>query len=477
MNWRASPWFGVFSAVFTGGLFLLSLDVGPWGPLALLAPIPLLIYALCAPRATTVALVAAGARAIGAAGIVYTYDDLPRPALLAFVAAFSLMYAGIVLLTRWLSRHAPPAVAVFTYPLLLVTSEFLFGLVSPHGSFGAMGYALVDVLPLLQAASVGGVAALTFCVALAPMTVALAVASPQHWRAALIAGAMPLVLIAVAGALRLNESYDSRTRVALVGLDQYEGRAYRSETEALETARAFASEVHKLALEKPQFIVAPEKQFGGAREASASSALLAEAVAGQPVMLVAGFDEVIADSTRVNSAQVFAPGKSLQRYVKRRLIPGLELGYSRGPGPLVMDTQGVAICKDMDFPAMMRGYGERGVVVLLVPAWDFVRDGRLHSRMAVVRGVENGFAIARSAAGGRLTASDRYGRVIAEAVTSKAAPVTVTTDLGLRAGGTWYVKLGDAFAWVCVGVLALLIGWRTLRSRTSAGERGLTIQR
>jgi apolipoprotein N-acyltransferase len=65
-----------------------------------------------------------------------------------------------------------------------------------------------------------------------------------------------------------------------------------------------------------------------------------------------------------------------------------------------------------------------------------------------------------------LTASDRYGRVIAEAVTSKAAPVTVTTDLGLRAGGTWYVKLGDAFAWVCVGVLALLIGWCTLRSRS-----------
>jgi glucose dehydrogenase len=58
--------------------------------------------------------------------------------------------------------------------------------------------------------------------------------------------------------------------------------------------------------------------------------------------------------------------------------------------------------------------------------------------------------------------------VIAEAVTSEAAPVTVVTDLGLRAGGTWYVKLGDAFAWVCAGVLALLMGWCILRGRTSA---------
>ena len=477
MNWRASPWFGVFSVVFTGGLFLVSLDVGPAGPLALLAPVPLLIYALSAPRAITVALAAAGARAVGLVGIVYVYDDFPLPAMLAFVAVFSLMYAGVVLLTRWLSRNTSPAAAVFSYPLLLVASEFLFGLISPHGSFGAMGYALVDVLPLLQVASVGGVPALTFCIALAPMTVALAIAWPKHWRSAVIAGATPLVLIACAGALRLNQSYDSKTRVALVGLDKYEGRAYRNETEALETARAFAGEVHKLALEKPKFIVAPEKQFGGAREAGASSALLAEAVAGQPVTLVAGFDEVIADSTRVNSAQVFAPGKSLQRYVKRRLIPGLELGYSRGAGPLVMDTQGVAICKDMDFPAMIRGYGERGVDLLLVPAWDFVRDGRLHSRMALVRGVENGFAIARSAAAGRLTASDRYGRVIAEATTSAVAPVTVVTDLGLREGGTWYLKLGDAFAWVCLTVLALLLAWPTIRSRTSGGGHGLTSQR
>jgi apolipoprotein N-acyltransferase len=460
MSWRERPWFGVVSAVLTGGLFLVSLDIGPWGPLALLAPVPLLIYALSAPRAITVAFAAAAARAIGLAGIVYVYDDMPLAALLAFVVVFALVYAGVVLLTRGFARRAATPLAVFSYPVLLVASEFLFGLVSPHGSFGAMGYALVDLLPILQVASVGGVPALTFCVALAPMAVAVAIASPVRWRAAVIAGAIPLVVIACAGALRLTQSYDSQARVALVGLDQYEGRAYRSEAEALETARAFASEVRRLALGKPAFIVMPEKQLGGAREAGASSELLASAVAAQPVTLVAGFDEIIGADTRVNSAQVFAPGKTLQRYVKRRLIPGLELGYSPGPGPMVMDKRGVAICKDMDFPAMVRGYGEQGVELLLVPAWDFGLDGRMHSRMAVVRGVENGFAIARSAAGGRLTASDRYGRVIAEAITSREAPVSLVADLGTRSGGTWYVRLGDAFGWMCVACLALFAAWR-----------------
>ena len=48
--------------------------------------------------------------------------------------------------------------------------------------------------------------------------------------------------------------------------------------------------------------------------------------------------------------------------------------------------------------------------------------------------------------------------------------MTVVTELGLRAGGTWYLKLGDAFAWVCMAALALLLSWRALRSRTSGSE-------
>ena len=69
---------------------------------------------------------------------------------------------------------------------------------------------------------------------------------------------------------------------------------------------------------------------------------------------------------------------------------------------------GVEICKDMDFPAWSRKYGALGVRLLAVPSLDFGRDGRLHSRMAVTRGVENGYAVVR-AAGQGLTISDAYG--------------------------------------------------------------------
>ena len=141
----------------------------------------------------------------------------------------------------------------------------------------------------------------------------------------------------------------------------------------------------------------------------------------------------------------------------------MELGYTLGAESFVEGTRGVAICKDMDFPDMIRDYGRRGVELMLVPAWDFVKDGRMHARMALVRGVENGFALARAAAAGRLSASDRYGRVIAEAVTSRERPVTVVTDLGLRGGGTLYARVGDAFAWACA-LGTLLSAWRAGRS-------------
>jgi len=462
MNWRGSAWFGIVATLLTGGLFAVSIDMGPWGPLAFIAPIPLLVYTLSAPRAWTAGLAAAVARAISLGGIVYVYGaGLPLPAILVMNALGAGTFAVVVLLARFCARTASPAVAVFTYPLLLATAEWLFGLVGPHGSFGAMGYALVDVAPLLQLASLGGLTALTFCVALLPMAAAVAIARPGDARRALLAGGIPVLLALGFGIVRLSQPYESHARVALVGLDAFEARAFQGEQQDLETARAFAVEVRSLAAAHADFIVLPEKQLGGARLAGGSGAELAAAAADvAPATVVVGFDERLPGGPRVNSAQILVPGKPLQRYLKRRVIPGVELGYTLGTGSFVDGTHGVAICKDMDFPAMIRDYGRQGVELMLVPAWDFVADGRMHSRMALVRGVENGFAIARAAAAGRLTASDRYGRVIAEAVTSRERPVRLVADLGLRSGGTLYTRIGDAFAWLCATLVLLLLVWR-----------------
>jgi apolipoprotein N-acyltransferase len=150
------------------------------------------------------------------------------------------------------------------------------------------------------------------------------------------------------------------------------------------------------------------------------------------------------------------PQQPPAQYLKRRLIPGLEDEFRPGDADLVLGDLGIAICKDMDFAPMIREYGQNGVRLMLVPAWDFRSDTALHARMALVRGVENGFAVVRAAANGILTVSDAYGRMVAEAETSTDYPVTLTATVGLIDHGTFYGRIGDLFGWLTV-LAALLL--------------------
>jgi apolipoprotein N-acyltransferase len=460
MIWRGSAWFGAVAALLSGGLFLASLDIGPFGPLALVAPVAVLVYALSAPRWQSVAAAAFLARIIGALGLVWAYHDvLPADVLTLWIVGHAVGFALIILATRWIARGAPLWAALRSFPLLATASEFLFGLVSPHGSFGAIGYALVDVLPLLQLASIGGLAALAFCAGLFAMACALAITRPRAWRPLALMGGAPILLAAVFGLWRLDKAYESHKRVALIAIDAISGRHAR-DIDAAEIVKSYTTAVRALD-GKADFVVLPEAVF---RTSPASSAAVetplqdAANAVGAPV--IAGFDETLADGRQVNSAVIFTPEAPAQRYIKRRLIPGLDVGYATGSSVFVDGAYGVAICKDLDFPAMIREYGERGVTLMLAPSWDFGSDGRLHARMAVVRGVENGFALARAATNGRLTLSDRYGRVVAEAVTSPDDAAVLTADIGLRSGGTPYARYGDVFAWIVVGAAAVLIGLR-----------------
>ena len=115
------------------------------------------------------------------------------------------------------------------------------------------------------------------------------------------------------------------------------------------------------------------------------------------------------------------------------------------------------ICKDMDFPGLSREYGRKGVALLLVPAWDFTLDGWLHGRMAVLRGVENGFTIVRSAKQGLLTVSDDRGRILAQQDAAYVSSGTLLTTAPVRHDETFYSRWGDWFAWLNVaGLVAIL---------------------
>lgn len=111
-----------------------------------------------------------------------------------------------------------------------------------------------------------------------------------------------------------------------------------------------------------------------------------------------------------------------------------------------------------------------------VPAGDFGKDAWLHARMAIMRGVENGFALVRAANEGLLTASDAEGRLIARKAAASSGMTVLIAALPLGPGATFYTRIGDAFAW-CVVILFLGIGGLAGAARTAAagGQRSRTL--
>ena len=95
---------------------------------------------------------------------------------------------------------------------------------------------------------------------------------------------------------------------------------------------------------------------------------------------------------------------------------------------------------------------------MLVPAWDFNRDRAWHGHIAVMRTVEDGFSLARVAKNGYLTVSDNRGRIVAERRSDAEKPFsTLVASIPVVHSATLYLLLGDWFAWMACGLLALAL--------------------
>lgn len=444
--------------LLTGVLYALSCDLGPFGPAILVAPIPILRYAIASDRLARVVASAFFARLIGTAAFVHAYfGALPMPALIISAILMSLEFVILVTLTRWSVRRLPAWMATLSFPIFTVACELLIQRTSPHGSFGALGYALIDIPLLTQTASLGGVAAVSFIAALVPMTIAMLLRRPREHVAIASACLIPLVCAVAFGAWRLAQSYDQHARVALGSIDSLTMHALRGSNEVRRVNEAYRELLQSLNAKHLEAIVLPERVFVASPSDRSAALMLQVAADDLGARIVAGFDETDESAGHRNTAKIFTPHGSLLTYTKRKLIPGLESDLRPGQQSLLFDERGVAICKDMDFPALLRDYGANGVALMLVPAWDFKRDGRFHARMAVMRGIENGFALARAAATGRLTVSDAFGRIIAETTTSEKEPTSLIAQVGLIRGATPYSKVGDVFSWLdAIGAIVLL---------------------
>jgi apolipoprotein N-acyltransferase len=463
-GWFADRGWRLLAALASGGMLILAGDLEPWWAVAWVAPLPLLVAAFRAP-AGEARVLAAGAGLVAAAGVTGYRAEITGPAVTLGLAlltglAWMLVVAGARAAMLG-SRHW---LTGFAYPVLWAAVDTLVGALSPHGTAGSLAYSQMDALPVIQVASVAGTAGVVFAVSLFPSVLAVAWCRrgdiDRPW---LAYGVPAVVLVSVLafGVGRLAAAPQAPTiGVGLAAVDRP-----RTAGAGGDPWDAYLQAVARMAEDGARVVVLPEKiaplDVGAAARVRVR---LADAARSRQLYLVAGVT-VLAGGHRENRAWLFGPdGALVADYAKQHLIPGLERDFVPGRELVVRRVadreMAVAICKDMDFAPLGRGYGGRGAVAVLVPAWDFERDAWLHARMATLRGVESGYTVIRAARQGLLSVTDRYGRVIGEAPSGSAPVARLVVAAPLGPGQpTPYARVGDVFGWLCLAGGLAAWGW------------------
>ena len=445
----------------SAALFFLGTGLAPLWPLAWLAAVPVLWVA---PRlsARQAFFVAAATYAIG---FLNEWSYL-RTVLATWIVSSSLvvsacLFAVGVLLFRLGVVRGKLWAAVLVFPAYWTSVEFAIARHSVHGTFGDISYSQLNFLPILQIASVTGIWGISFTVFLFASTVAgLLLPAPRPAKLRVLIGCAVFILGVLAyGAWRLAVTTTSPTiKVALIASDAPENLHPDTATENQQVFQRYADRVKLLEGQGIQLFVLPET-IGAMTDTSEAEIddFFGKLAKESGAYVAIGFARISPWGSS-NQERLYSPqGELAASFNKHHLLPPGENRFTPGTKRAVISgisgAWGLEICKDMDFPSLSRQYSRDGVALLIVPASDFVDDGWLHGRMAILRGVESGFSIARSAKLGILTATDDRGRVLAQSNTIGPTFATAVANIPVRHDSTIYARFGNWFAWVCIALL------------------------
>jgi apolipoprotein N-acyltransferase len=444
--------------------------LNPVWPLMWVAPLPVLWFAT--RRGRWNAALVAGIASLAGALTYWKYFralGLPAGAWLGSFGVEAVVFALAIVLFRALLLRNRVASAVVAFPAAWVTFEYVRNLLWPHGSASSLAYSQLHFLPFLQLASVTGPWGMTFVLLIFPAGLAAAWHLRKGGRTAsrvllFTVGTVGAVLIF--GSVRLAIPQPGpEVRVALVASDaQGNDNVATAGANTQKLVEAYATRLwiqDGAALQNVRAIVLPEK-LGRVTDADVPEvdAVLQKLADETGATVVAGFDHQ-SGTAAYNQARLYDPGAAVRSYDKEHLLPPFELKFTPGKELVLLqhphNAWGVEICKDMDFTDPSRQYGREGAGLMLVPAWDFNMDRAWHGHIAVMRGVEDGFSVSRSAKDGFLTVSNNRGKILEE-MRSDSAPFAMMIAT-VPAGRSWTVfqLMGDWFAWVAIVLLVLTI--------------------
>jgi len=455
------------------------------GLLAWVAPIPFLRYLRITRgwRSRGLFVLAEAVAWTAATAKIVTF---PLPFAFALVGVVVAVFHVAGTLTWDGVRRISPRWATLAYPSAMVVVEWVQHRFTFMTSWGAAAYSQVDDLPLLQVASLGGMATVSFLVywlaaALESLLSARLDAEPARGARRQAAIALAVVALAhVFGVARLAIPLAAGTvTVAAVGtpstfgpdsLPTAEERARTLEVLRADTERAAAAGARLVSWTEAAALVPPEE------EASFIERVGAMARSGR-IHLVAAYivPRGPMPTPFENKYRWFAPdGTVLQTYFKHHPAPGEPAVVGVGPLAAVetdFGRAGGALCYDYDVPRLAREHGLLGVDLVALPSSDWRGIDPIHTQMAGLRAIEQGVSILRSTRMGLSAGIDPHGRMRAWQSSYDSSDRVMLVSLPKRGVHTLYRAVGDLLAGACA-VFLVVVGSaplvRRLRRRAPA---------
>ncbi|WP_371364522.1 Apolipoprotein N-acyltransferase [Sporomusa rhizae] len=461
----------VVTVLLSSSAYYFSDGVYNYWLLTWLAPIPLLVYAL---RASTLCVISASliTSFLGFSRAIFAYANTIIPVSVFIYGTFinAIIYTTLVMLFRYVVLRNEHWAGCFILASGWTAYEFISSLYSPAGTVGSIAYTQLFNLPIIQIASITGIWGISFLLLLVPASITLAWHYRKNAKLCLKTIAIPMSILIVTllfGGYRLyvpSQGAVVKIGMAAIPMTMEEMRSRGQQQEAEKIISRYVHCIDLLSRAGAEVILLPEKIVAlNLNDQVNLLERLAEAARKNQVTVIAGVS-VQADDKLYNSAYFFSPhGETVLRYDKQHLLPFSEGRFTSGETLGIGDrgdqgAWGIAICKDMDFEEPSRGYSQAGVNLLFVPALDFKTDSLLHARVAIMRGVEENYAVARAAQWGLLSLSDNRGNIITmESSAAEKEDALLLGEIRMGEGKSLYSKLGNWFGYLAVGVFILLI--------------------
>ena len=369
-----------------------------------------------------------------------------------------LLY-GAVKINRWSS---------FTFPAMMVVSEWIQYSFTPFGSWGVAAYTQANSISILQSLSIFGLAGLSFILYWTNAAIAEAVIYGK-WKQRLMIPALAIAVILLFGSIRYDVSKSKGKEtitVSAVGTDSdFSGLPIPSWSSNEEVIRDIFKRTSVAANAGAKLVVWNEAAFFLMRDNEQqwldSISMLSKK---NNVTIVAGYVVPISESPfrYENKFQFFNPDGSIEfEYFKHEPVAGEPAVKGTEPQRIkeVSDSNiGGAICYDYDFPYLAKGNMDAGADIVAIPSSDWRGIDPLHSKMAAFRAIEQGHSILRSTRFGLSAAITPYGEMTSKMSSFDNNDKIMMAHLPVKSIRTVYALIGDIIVYLSIAFLLFTLG-------------------